>query len=255
MKKLVLIILVFGMYLQNAMGQCLPCTPPNPADYYDSSTEKYNNGFYPPSDTAYVGAAYDQEVKIVFPKDTAQGIITARFTEFKILSINNVPAGIQLVLDRPDSIYTPANANVPAVGCVHACGIPTTANSATDSIIINLFVKTDLGINQPATARYHLRVLMGTNKSKAWEMGLKYEVYPNPATHFATLHYAVDHVTDVTIELYDITGKKWNSFYRPAQTPGDYYLNVLENSVPSGLYFIKIATDKGETTHKLVVNP
>jgi len=248
MKRVVIIMFLIAMYSQNAMGQCLPCTPPNPADYNNDA------GFYPRADTAYLGIAYDREIKIVFPKDTTQGPITARFTEFKILSINNVPAGIQLVLDRPDSIYTPANANVPAVACVHACGTPTTANGPTDSVLVELFAKTNINLNGSTTARYHLRVLYNVSKSKAWEMGLKYEVYPNPASNFATLHYAVDYTTDVTIELYDLTGKKWNSFYHPAQTPGDYYLQLIDNPLPNGIYLVKIATDKGETTHKLVIN-
>ncbi|GIV43369.1 MAG: hypothetical protein KatS3mg035_0492 [Bacteroidia bacterium] len=171
-----------------------------------------------------------KKVKVVFPKDTTSGPITARFTEFKILSITNVPAGIQLVLDRADSIYTPPNNNTPATACVHACGTPTTANNPTDSVLIELFAKTNIGIDGQSTAKYHLRVLGNVGKAKSWDKGLKYEVYPNPASHSATLHYAVDYTTDVTIEILDVTGKKWNSFYRPAQTPGDYYLNLMEKS-------------------------
>lgn len=253
MKKFTFIVILMSLYVQNVWGQCLPCTPPNPMDY-QLPGGKFDNGFYPESDTAYVGTAYDQEVKVVFPKDTVAGIITARFTEFRIVSITNVPAGIQLVLDDPDSVYVPANSNVPAVACVHACGTPTTANNTTDSVVIDLYAKTDLNINENATAKYHLRVLGNVGKAKAWEMGLKYEVYPNPATNFATLHYAVDYNTDVYIEILDVTGKKWNSFYRPAQNPGDYYLPLMEEPLPNGIYLIKIATSKGETTHKLVVN-
>jgi hypothetical protein len=248
MKRVVIIMFLIAMYLQNAMGQCLPCTPPNPADYSNVA------GFYPHADTAYLGIAYDREIKIVFPKDTTQGPVTARFTEFKILSITNIPPGLQLVLDRADSIYTPPNNNTPATACAHACGTPTTANGPTDSVLVELFAKTNINVNGSTTAKYHLRVLNNVSKSKAWEMGLKYEVYPNPATNFATLHYAVDFTTDVTIELYDLTGKKWNSFYHHAQTPGDYYLQLIDNPLPNGIYLVKIATDKGETTHKLVIN-
>lgn len=245
MKKIFLTVMLFALYVQKGIGQCLPCTPPNPADYGNKM------GFYPPADTAYVGTAYDREVKIVFPKDT----INVRFTEFKILSITNVPPGIQLVLDREDSIYTPPNINTPATGCVHACGTPTTANNESDSVLIELFAKTNvLSLSGQSTVKYHLRILYNVGKAKAWEIGLKYEVYPNPATNFATLHYAVDYTTDVNIEILDITGKRWNSFHRPAQSPGDYYLSLMENPLPNGIYLIKIATDKGETTHKLVVN-
>ncbi len=244
MKKIFLTVMLFALYVQKGIGQCLPCTPPNPADYGNKM------GFYPPADTAYVGTAYDREVKIVFPKDT----INVRFTEFKILSITNVPPGIQLVLDREDSIYTPPNINTPATGCVHACGTPTTANNESDSVLIELSAKIGTILNRQSTVKYHLRILYNVGKAKAWEIGLKYEVYPNPATNFATLHYAVDYTTDVNIEILDITGKRWNSFHRPAQSPGDYYLSLMENPLPNGIYLIKIATDKGETTHKLVVN-
>lgn len=249
MKKIVFITMLLVLYVQKLSAQgCLPCTAPNPADYGNIA------GFYPPADTAYVGTSYDQEVKVVFPKDTVAGIVTARFTKFRILNITNVPAGIQLVLDSPDSIYTPPNSNTPATACVHACGNPTAATAATDSVLIDLYAETDLGLNGNSTARYHLRVLASVGKARAWDKGLKYEVYPNPATQQATLHYAVDYTTDVNIEIFDITGKKWNSFHRPAQTPGDYYLPLMDSPLPNGIYLIKIATDKGETTTKLIVN-
>lgn len=254
MKRISLLLLAFisSIMLNFVQAQCLPCLPPNPDDYKDPITGKYINGFYPPSDTAYVGQAFDQEIKIVFPFETTSGPIT-RFTEFRIDSIRDIPDGLTLTLDDSDSVYYPLSTSKPAVACAHVCGTPTTANNVTDSVKVYLFAKTQIGFNGSAQAKYHLRVLPAVSKQKAWSLGLKYEVYPNPTRSQATLHYAVDRVTNVTVSMLDLTGKVLNYQYFPARTPGDYYLPLIHQPLPNGIYFVKIKTDEGEISHKLVI--
>lgn len=255
MKRISLLFLAFlsSVMFNVVQAQCLPCVPPNPDDYKDPQSGKYLNGFYPPSDTAYIGQAYDQEIKIVFPFDTTSGPVTTRFTEFRIDSIRDVPPGLNLVLDDSDMVYFPLSTTKPAVACAHACGTPTTANNVSDSVKVYLYAKTQIGLNGNAQAKYHLRVMSAVSKQKAWELGLKYEVYPNPTREQATLHYAVDRVTNVTVSMIDLTGKVLNYQHFPAQTPGDYYLPLIHQPLPNGIYFIKIKTDEGEISHKLVI--
>lgn len=254
MKKIVFTLGILALYVHNAWGQCLPCTPPDPMNY-QLPGGKFDNGFYPESDTAYVGTPYDQEIKIVFPYDTTvQPFGNVKFTEFKVDSIKFIPNGLQLVLDQADNTYNPANSNVPAVGCAHVCGNPTTTNNVTDSVEIFLTVRVSspFAPAQQAKAKYHLRVLSGTSKQSAWLAGIKYEVYPNPATDKAILHYAVDFVTDVNIQIVDITGRVVKTIYQNGVHPGDYYIDIMDESYSNGIYLVKIKTDKGEVSTKFI---
>ena len=69
-------------------------------------------------------------------------------------------------------------------------------------------------------------------------------VYPNPS--FDLVH--IDNFNDLAIErisLYDISGRLVKTLANDLQK-----LDV--GSLPSGLYFLKIQTDKGELTKKIM---
>ncbi|MBO6880934.1 T9SS type A sorting domain-containing protein [Winogradskyella sp.] len=74
------------------------------------------------------------------------------------------------------------------------------------------------------------------------EQGLSVSVYPNPASEFITVE-ASFHIDD--IELFDITGKQ---VLKTVQT------NAIKVShLPNGIYLLKIVTNKGSLTKKLVI--
>jgi aminopeptidase N len=81
-----------------------------------------------------------------------------------------------------------------------------------------------------------------------WEN--KIEVYPNPTTgelRVKSLDLRVDE-----IEIFDVLGKKRKTESRRQKTDKDFLLDI--SSLQAGTYFIKIKTDKGTVSKKIIKN-
>jgi flagellar hook assembly protein FlgD len=82
--------------------------------------------------------------------------------------------------------------------------------------------------------------------------------YPNPFNSQTTISYYLPTLSDVKIEIYNILGQKiWESFIYD-QAPGKHKIvwdgeNGSGNSLPSGLYFYKITTQKFSQSKKLLI--
>jgi len=83
--------------------------------------------------------------------------------------------------------------------------------------------------------------------------GLK--VYPNPVTNeVANIHYELEEDATVSIDLYDMTGRKLSTVIQGSYSKGVYKENVNVSDLPSGVYFC-ILTENGQrkTTCKIVI--
>ena len=74
----------------------------------------------------------------------------------------------------------------------------------------------------------------------------EFTIYPNPATSFITIQSNNTPLTSVSV--YDVLGKKVHSQIEF----NDNRLDV--SSLNNGMYFMKIYTDQGSTTKKIVIN-
>lgn len=85
-----------------------------------------------------------------------------------------------------------------------------------------------------------------------------YQNYPNPFNSQTTISYYLPTLSGVIIEIYNILGQKiWESLIFD-QAPGKHKIvwdgeNGLGNSLPSGLYFYKITTQKFSQSKKLLI--
>ncbi|MBC8216187.1 MAG: T9SS type A sorting domain-containing protein [Candidatus Marinimicrobia bacterium] len=73
-----------------------------------------------------------------------------------------------------------------------------------------------------------------------------YPNYPNPFNNKTTLHYELPYFGVVSINIYDILGRKINKLVNGLQTPGEKYVtwdgtDQLGINVNSGMYFYKIS--------------
>lgn len=73
-------------------------------------------------------------------------------------------------------------------------------------------------------------------------------LYPNPAGSFSHLHYGVNEQMELTISLLDANGRTVRQLEKANQPPGLYTLRVDLTDLPSGTYFYKITSAKGQTT-------
>lgn len=81
-------------------------------------------------------------------------------------------------------------------------------------------------------------------------------VYPNPVKNKLNINYELLQSAPVSIELFDILGKRVADFYNGNQNPGNYELNYqLPNSITNnGLYILKFTVDGQIFMSKILVN-
>jgi hypothetical protein len=82
-----------------------------------------------------------------------------------------------------------------------------------------------------------------------------FSVSPNPVNSESTINYTLNTLSDVTISLYDISGKLVKIILDDNQAAGNYSLPLALNSkVKSGVYFIKMYTGKTQHTERIMIS-
>jgi hypothetical protein len=81
----------------------------------------------------------------------------------------------------------------------------------------------------------------------------KIQVYPNPTSDLLNISFNSELQSNVTIEIIDMTGKKIYSETSVVQI-GSNVRSVFTNKFKSGIYFVKIQSEKGETVERFVKN-
>jgi hypothetical protein len=77
---------------------------------------------------------------------------------------------------------------------------------------------------------------------------------PNPFVETTDIIYSVKNKTGITIELFDITGKKIKTLFNGSKDAGDYsfVFNAAESNCPPGIYFLRLIADDKVYNLKLV---
>jgi glucose/arabinose dehydrogenase len=78
-------------------------------------------------------------------------------------------------------------------------------------------------------------------------------VYPNPAKNQFTLALTLTQSTNVTVVLYDITGKQVLSLMNQALSAGSHNRQMNVNGLTSGYYLLKITAGNSTYNHKLLL--
>jgi len=82
--------------------------------------------------------------------------------------------------------------------------------------------------------------------------------YPNPFNPETVISFAIPTHGNVSLEVYDVLGRKVSTLVNEKMTPGNY--NVIwngkdynGNSLASGVYIYKLSTDKYSLTKKMML--
>lgn len=83
------------------------------------------------------------------------------------------------------------------------------------------------------------------------------DLYPNPASTFTEIHYAVPEEGAVTVSIHDITGRKLNVLVDATLPKGDYTAIWFGESrhngiLPAGTYFCRITLNGKQVSEKLI---
>jgi hypothetical protein len=78
--------------------------------------------------------------------------------------------------------------------------------------------------------------------------------YPNPVSGQATIEYAVPEQSEVTVEVYDVLGRRVATLVDGEKKAGGYSVRIDANDLSSGTYFYRMrAADFTETSRLVVV--
>jgi len=122
-------------------------------------------------------------------------------------------------------------------GCIHAADDIDTMNDCRQKIIF-AYDPTGVqeGFERPAASDFRL-----------WEN------YPNPFGHSTSISYSLPAATQVTLAIYDITGRLAETLVNEIQQPGIHQVRWDRKSNPSGVYFYRLRAGEFVETRKMVV--
>lgn len=78
-------------------------------------------------------------------------------------------------------------------------------------------------------------------------------VYPNPAQTSTNIAYVLNENSDVTIEIFDMSGKLVSTMNRPNQNAGNHNINISVENMTSGMYFVNLTAGTYSHNFKLSV--
>lgn len=79
-------------------------------------------------------------------------------------------------------------------------------------------------------------------------------LYPNPTANSTNLVFNLKNAGDVTVTVYDLSGKVMNEIQANQLLAGDNTIALDMNNVNNGIYFVNIKADKAVVTKRLFVN-
>jgi hypothetical protein len=77
--------------------------------------------------------------------------------------------------------------------------------------------------------------------------------YPNPFNASTLINYSLSQASDVTIEIYDLLGRKLETLQSAYQSAGNYQVRWNASNMATGVYFYKIQAGQESLTEKLLL--
>jgi photosystem II stability/assembly factor-like uncharacterized protein len=80
-----------------------------------------------------------------------------------------------------------------------------------------------------------------------------FKVFPNPFQGLGTITYGLSQKGEVSLTLYDITGRMRKEIFKGNQKAGDHIYCLDIRDLPSGVYFLRAESSRQSETRKVVV--
>ncbi len=79
------------------------------------------------------------------------------------------------------------------------------------------------------------------------------EISPNPFIHSTTIKYQLSTESKVSLEIYDIGGRKVEELVKEIKSPGEHTTHWKTDNISNGIYFCVLKSDKKQLVKKFVV--
>ena len=77
--------------------------------------------------------------------------------------------------------------------------------------------------------------------------------FPNPFNSFTVLSYSLNQASEVTIKIFDLTGREGTTLFNGSQSTGYYSVTWNSNNTPTGVYVCRLITSAGQTDDRKLV--
>nr|MBP9078424.1 T9SS type A sorting domain-containing protein [Haliscomenobacter sp.] len=82
---------------------------------------------------------------------------------------------------------------------------------------------------------------------------LQVTLYPNPASDYSTLTYALSKSRNLRIDLLDVQGRWIETIDQGTVSSGYHQLRIDTHTLSSGIYFVRLQSDAGVQTVRMSV--
>lgn len=79
------------------------------------------------------------------------------------------------------------------------------------------------------------------------------DLYPNPSPGKCSITLNLLKGDDITVSVYDVTGKLQMMVAEGSYTPGTHKFSIETSLLENGIYFLKVSSAQGSVTKKLIV--
>lgn len=77
--------------------------------------------------------------------------------------------------------------------------------------------------------------------------------YPNPFSGLTTIQFKLDHTQQVSLNIFDLSGKLVNQLVNRQLNEGDYQINFDRENLPSGTYMYQLNIDGVRNTKRMTI--
>lgn len=137
----------------------------------------------------------------------------------------------------PDAMYIANGGTAPAQTCFFLDGTDNTWYYITSIPTVRMNMTPNVGLSEEASLA---GVKLGQN-------------YPNPTNGTTTISYELAQAGNVTLEVFDVTGKKVMEMNEGSQAAGQHNFVLDANSLSSGLYNYSLIVDGNRVTKTMLV--
>ena len=79
------------------------------------------------------------------------------------------------------------------------------------------------------------------------------QIYPNPFNPIAKIHFSVKMFGEVTVRIFDLTGRLVETLINENMEPGYHQVQWKPANIPSGLYFVELRSDSFREIQKITL--
>ena len=181
--------------------------------------------------------------------------VTVDGKTYPIEDASTIPAGLEgyvsvaLELNLINAFYSVTQGPLDLFPTMHATFKPAQqVTRAEFAVIVTRTHASWSAATQPmaSTSNSTERVALSPSQKASYS-------YPNPFSGTTTISYAVEDAGFVSVEVFDLRGKKISTLVSEAKEKGTYSVPFNGSHLPTGTYLYKVSTRAKSTSHKMVL--